>query len=72
MKPAGFDVKCKKLDMTTRKDVIRQASLFTMNGLVDPRLMPENIKATKKTNSVERLSFRKTLEQVLLPLFGWQ
>lgn len=26
--------------MTTHKDTIRQASLFTMNGLADPRLMP--------------------------------
>ena len=26
--------------MTTLKDTIRQASLYTMNGLMDPRMMP--------------------------------
>jgi hypothetical protein len=26
--------------MTTLKDTIRQASLYTMNGLIDPRMMP--------------------------------
>ncbi|HCW07418.1 MAG TPA: hypothetical protein DGG95_08660 [Cytophagales bacterium] len=29
-----------KMIMTTIKDTIRQASLFTMNGLPDPRMMP--------------------------------
>ncbi len=77
MKPIGFkkNVTRKKLDMTTTKDVIRQASLFTMNGLIDPRLMPENIKAAKKANNIEGLSFRKNLERVLFQLFssrGWQ
>ncbi|MBL0739890.1 hypothetical protein [Chryseolinea lacunae] len=29
--------------MSTRNDIVRKASLFTMNGLADPRLMPQPI-----------------------------
>ncbi len=34
--------------MKTSKDVIRQASLFTMGGLIDPRLMPGYEKSVSK------------------------
>lgn len=29
--------------MATRNDIVRKASLFTMNGLVDPRLMSDAV-----------------------------
>ena len=29
--------------MSTRNDIERKASMFTMNGLVDPRLMPGTV-----------------------------
>ena len=29
--------------MSTRNDIVRKASMFTMNGLVDPRLMPGTV-----------------------------
>ncbi|AYB29100.1 hypothetical protein [Chryseolinea soli] len=29
--------------MSTRNDIERKASMFTMNGLVDPRLMPDAV-----------------------------
>lgn len=35
--------------MTTEKDFARQASLFTMNGLIDPRMFPEYSIAEKKS-----------------------
>ena len=35
--------------MSTQNDIERKASLFTMNGLVDPRLMPDT--AVRKTAS---------------------
>ena len=34
--------------MTTRKDYIRQASIFTMGGLIDPRFEHEHNLATVK------------------------
>ncbi|MEO7992081.1 MAG: hypothetical protein ABI663_21190 [Chryseolinea sp.] len=37
--------------MKTSKDVIRQASLFTMGGLIDPRLMPDYEKSVSKSES---------------------
>jgi hypothetical protein len=33
------------------KDTIRQASIYTMNGLMDPRLMPGYITLTPKPKS---------------------
>ena len=35
--------------MSTRNDIARNASLFTMNGLVDPRMIPHT--AAHKTTS---------------------
>ena len=35
--------------MTTEKDFARQASLFTMNGLTDPRMFPQYSIAKKKS-----------------------
>jgi hypothetical protein len=55
--------------MTTTKDVIRQASLFTMNGIIDPRLMPEQIKATtviSKRAEKESNTFRRLVEKIIL------
>lgn len=64
--------------MTTRKDVIRQASLFTMNGLVDPRLMPDYIKVkatAAQKKKTEGFSVKKFIERIALLLSsskGWQ
>ncbi len=37
--------------MTTLKDTIRQASLYTMNGLVDPRMMADYASPSNKRES---------------------
>jgi hypothetical protein len=54
--------------MTTIKDPIRQASLFTMNGLVDPRLMPgySETKTEKSASGKSELAFiRRVFENLL-------
>ena len=43
----------KIFNMTTRKDPIRQASLYTMNGLIDPRLLPGYSKEEIIANDLE-------------------
>ena len=60
--------------MTTTKDVIRQASLFTMNGLMDPRLTPEKIKATNEKSSIRSWlkKFYERIEMILSLSKGWQ
>jgi hypothetical protein len=40
-------------DMERGKDIFRNASLFTMNGMVDPRLMPGYSKNTASTTGNE-------------------
>lgn len=39
--------------MSTQHDIERKASLFTMNGLVDPRWMPDTVahKTTSRPNA---------------------
>ncbi|SHH24248.1 hypothetical protein SAMN04488109_3330 [Chryseolinea serpens] len=39
--------------MSTQHDIERKASLFTMNGLVDPRWMPDTVahEATSRPNA---------------------
>jgi hypothetical protein len=34
--------------MESQNDIYRNASLFTMNGLVDPRMMPGYVKSKSK------------------------
>jgi hypothetical protein len=36
--------------MKSQNDILRRASLFTMNGLVDPRMMPGYVKSETKNN----------------------
>lgn len=38
--------------MSTRNDIVRKASLFTMHGLADPRLMPHTV-TTEVADHVE-------------------
>jgi hypothetical protein len=45
--------------MKTQNEFYRNASLFTMNGLVDPRMMPGYVKSGTKNNTDEiNLLFR--------------
>lgn len=44
--------------MTKINDSIRQASLFTMNGLIDPRLMPEHSPNQVSANENDNLFTR--------------
>ncbi len=37
--------------METQNDLYRNASLFTMNGLVDPRMMPGYVKSGSKKDA---------------------
>lgn len=43
--------------MESQKEIFRNASLFTMNGLVDPRMMPGYVKnePKKDTNDISLL-----------------
>jgi hypothetical protein len=43
--------------METQNDFFRKASLFTMNGLSDPRMMPGYVKSEnkKRTNDISIL-----------------
>ncbi|HEY9044248.1 MAG TPA: hypothetical protein VIN08_00045 [Ohtaekwangia sp.] len=55
--------------MTTRKDFIRQASLSTMNGLTDPRFMPEYAEQKYTSSSSSRFDLigrlRRAIESIL-------
>lgn len=45
--------------MKSQNEFFRNASLFTMNGLVDPRMMPGYVKSETKKNTDEiNLLFR--------------
>jgi hypothetical protein len=47
--------------MTTLKDPIRQSSLFTPCGLIDPRLMPDHAK-----NLLEgKIELRRTIQSII-------
>ena len=63
--------------MTTIKDPIRLASLFTMNGLIDPRLMPEYLEnkiesRVLKKSKTSALTFRGVLENIWRRKLGYQ
>ena len=44
--------------MKTQNDTLRHASLFTMNGLVDPRMMPGYVSERKNKSNDISLLFR--------------
>ena len=50
--------------MKTREDIIRQASIFTFNGLVDPRVIPGYVadKAKGSVNLSDKL--RRVIENL--------
>ncbi len=58
--------------MKTSKDVIRQASLFTMGGLIDPRLMPGYEKSVSKSKpeSVQDFSLLNSLRKSIESITG--
>lgn len=46
--------------MSNIKDYIRQASIFTMNGLIDPRFTSEETQPERKEIKIKRTGFRFT------------
>jgi hypothetical protein len=62
--------------MTTLKDPIRQASLFTSFGLIDPRLMPGYTETTTKpairSSAKQKVSLREVVENLFRKKLGFQ
>lgn len=40
---------------TNHTEIIRQASHYTMNGLIDPRLLEPNVKVASKENIFSKI-----------------
>ncbi len=60
--------------MKTIKDPIRQASLFTPFGLIDPRLMPgykEEKVSLKKVNQHTKVSWLEFMLKIFKSKFGF-
>ncbi|MGC4020774.1 MAG: hypothetical protein QM734_01925 [Cyclobacteriaceae bacterium] len=56
--------------MTTMNDPIRQASLFTMNGLIDPRLMPGYVAPKRRSTKLSMPFFAGF--QLIWRRFSWR
>ncbi|HTJ47817.1 MAG TPA: hypothetical protein VL443_00075 [Cyclobacteriaceae bacterium] len=50
--------------MKTREDIIRQASIFTSNGLIDPRVMPGYVSNKTQSNMSLGNKFRRVIENL--------
>lgn len=50
--------------MKTREDIIRQASIFTSNGLIDPRVMPGYVSDKAQSSMNLGNKFRKVIESL--------
>jgi hypothetical protein len=50
--------------MKTREDITRQASIFTYNGLVDPRVMPGYVSNKAQSSVNLGNKFRRVIENL--------
>lgn len=58
------------LTMQVNNDFFRKASLFTMNGMADPRMMPGYKTDTKSTTSLRKNDSSPLYSRLLLRLFN--